>query len=93
MRRRIKCNIWGTPIFTDEERVVLRRILISRRCKVCKAKAGYACVIGRWKDGETSFKDRSRRMEAGKVHMGRLPAGFDSLKAVEEAMNNLQASG
>lgn len=83
----MKLNMWGIPIWTKSERKIIHEILVSQQCKVCRAKKGYQCVIGRYisNDEPTDFSNRKRRMEPGKVHMGRLPNGFDSVEAVKAA--------
>lgn len=85
-----KQNSYGVPIFNEMESALLHAALLSCPCKVCGAKIGHACVVGRYQDdGTSSYADTSNKMKDGSVHMGRLPKGFHSERAVDEALAKL----
>lgn len=81
-----KLNNYGVPFWNDQERAALNSILISKPCKVCRTKKGYRCVVGEWDGKKSTYNNRKERLKPGSVHMGRLPEGFDSVKAVKEAL-------
>lgn len=83
-------NLTGVPIFNDMETALLHADLISRPCKVCKAKIGFKCLTGRWDGKKMVYNKVDGTMKAGQVHMGRLPKGFDSEKAVDEALKRMK---
>jgi hypothetical protein len=85
-------NLTGIPIFNDMERALLHAELISRPCKVCGAKTGFLCRQGKWNGTKSVYNAKDPKMEAGRVHMGRLPAGFDSEKAVDEALKRMKGN-
>jgi hypothetical protein len=87
----MKMNIYGVPIFTKKEQALLHEILLTPACKVCRAKSGHRCVGGQWDGKNMVYTNRKDRWPLGRVHMGRLPDGFDSLKAVKEAKKKLRS--
>mgnify|MGYP001010203854 CR=1 FL=1 len=86
-----KTNSYGVPIWNAQERALLNSILVSKPCKVCKVKKGDKCLFGRWDGKGIVYDDLTNTMKDGSVHMGRLPNGFDSVKAVNEAIEKLES--
>lgn len=85
-------NLTGVPIFNDMEKSLLHAELISRPCKACGAKTGFKCLAGRWDGKKMVYNKKDGLMDDGKVHMGRLPTGFDSEKAVDDALKRMKGN-
>lgn len=70
-------NIYGQLVMTQAEQAYIHQVLVSRACPICQVPAGQDCRYklkrksgGRW----VSMGDR--------VHMGRVPAGWDSYQVL-----------